>query len=186
MAATAPPIAHARGPTIVTVTGTTPRDDLAIIFLATNPFVTGYPKSMFALSAVASGGTPQTASVPMKLAIRTWGVLLTSKDPDAPKYHVPTVGAPTFALNGVAFSRILTELAASGLLDAGPFATLYDSDVALRALTVVNLANLDIRPDDILSLEPLDRAAIAAIAAIPSDRGIGRSRTRGAAAAVTL
>ena len=147
MAAIAPPIALAGGPapTIVTVTGTIPGKDLAISFLATDSFVANYPASTFTLSAAAAGGAPQTASVPMGQAIRTWGGPLTFKDPDA-RNHVSTGNAFTFALTGAAFSRILTELAASGLLDAGPFESQRDSDAALRALTAVNPANLAIRP----------------------------------------
>ena len=184
MAAIAPPIAPAGAPapTVVTVTGTIPGNDLAITFPATDPFVANYPTSMFILSAVAAGGAPQTASVPMGLAIRTWGGPLTFNDPAA-RNHVSTVSAFTFAFTGVAFSRILTELAASGLLDAGPFESQRDSDAALRALTAVNPANLAIQPDDFLALESLDQAAIAAVADVLHDRGSGRGRGRGAVAA---
>ena len=185
MAATAPPNALTRGPapTTVTVTGTVPAKDLAISFLATDSYVTNYPTSMFTLSAAAAGGAPPTASVPMEQAIRTWGEPLTFRDPDA-RNHAPIGDALTSALTGAAFSRVLTEFAASGLLGAGPFESLQDSDAALRALTALNPANLAILPDDLLALEPLDRAAIAAIAATPSNRGSGRSRILGAAAAV--
>ena len=119
MAATAPPNARTGGPapTTVTVIGTVPAKDLAISFLATDSYVTNYPTSMFTLSAAAAGGAPPTASVPMELAIRTWGEPLTFRYPDA-RNHAPTGDAFTFALTGAAFSRILTELAASGLLDA--------------------------------------------------------------------
>ena len=134
MAATAPPNACTRGPapTTVTVIGTVPEKDLAISFLATDLYVTNYPTSMFTFPAAAAGGAPPTASVPMELAIRTWGEPLTFRDPDAHN-HAPMVNAPISALTGAAFSRVLTEFAASGLLNAGPFAILYDSDVALRA-----------------------------------------------------
>ena len=146
MAAIAPPIvpAGAPAPTVVTVTGTIPGNNLAITFLATDPFVINYPTLTFVFSAVVAGGAPQTASVPIGLAIRTWGGPLTLNDP-ATRNHASTVSAFTFALTGVAFSRILTELAASGLLNAGPFEYQRDSDAALCALTAVNPANLAIQ-----------------------------------------
>ena len=85
MAAIAPPIvpAGAPAPTVVTVTGTIPGNNLAITFLATDPFVINYPTLTFVFLAVVAGGAPQTASVPIGLAIRTWGGPLTPNDPAA-------------------------------------------------------------------------------------------------------
>ena len=61
MAAIAPPIvpAGAPAPTVVTVTGTIPGNNLAITFLATDPFVINYPTLTFVFLAVVAGGAPQ-------------------------------------------------------------------------------------------------------------------------------
>ena len=83
MAAIAPPIAPAGAPapTVVTITGTILGNDLALTFLATDPFVINYPTLTFVFSAVVAGGAPQTASVPIGLAIGTWGGPTTLNDP---------------------------------------------------------------------------------------------------------
>ena len=184
MAAVVAPLAApgAPTPTIVTISGTVPGNNLAITFHATDPFVINYRTLPFVFSAAAPGGGPQTASVPMGMAIRTWGVRLTLNDPGT-RIHASTVSGFTVAFTGAAFSRFLTELAASGLLNAGPFECQRDSDAALLALTIVNPAHLAIQINDFLALEPFDRPAIAAVAAVPG-RGRGRGRGRGAAAAV--
>ena len=70
MAAVAAPPAVAGAPTIVTLTGTVPGNNLAIQFLASDPFVVSNPSMPFVFSAVVPGGAPQTASVAMGLAIR--------------------------------------------------------------------------------------------------------------------
>ena len=185
MAAIAPPIAPAGAPaaTVVTIAGTILGNDLALTFPATDQYVVSYPMLPWVFSVVIAGGAPQTASIPIGLAIRTWGAPLTLNDP-ATRNHASTVSAFTFALTGVAFSRILTELAASGLLNAGPFEYQRDSDAALCALTAVNPANLAIQPNDFLALESFDQAAIAAVAAVLGDRCRGRGRGQGAVALV--
>ena len=167
MAAIAPPIvpAGAPAPTVVTITGTILGNDLALTFLATDSYVISYPMLPWVFSVVIAGGAPQTASVPIGLAIRTWGASLTLNDLAA-RNHALTVSVFTFALTGVAFSRILTELAASGLLSAGPFEYQRDADAALCALTVVNPANLAIQLNDFVPLESFDQAATAAVAAM--------------------
>jgi hypothetical protein len=63
MAAVAAPPAVAGAPTIVTVSGTVPGNNLAIVFPASDPFVVSYPSMPFVFSAVVPGGAPQTASV---------------------------------------------------------------------------------------------------------------------------
>ena len=67
MAAIAPPIvpAGAPAPTVVTVTGTIPGNNLAITFFATDQFVISYPTLPFDFSVAVAGGAPPTASVPI-------------------------------------------------------------------------------------------------------------------------
>ena len=60
MAAVAAPPAVAGAPTIVTVSGTVPGNNLAIVFPASDPFVVSYSSMPFVFSAVAPGGAPQT------------------------------------------------------------------------------------------------------------------------------
>ena len=93
------------------------------------------------MAAIAPPIVPAGAPAPTVVTV-TGKIPL--NDP-ATRNHASTVSAFTFALTGVAFSRILTELAASGLLNAGPFEYQRDSDAALCALTAVNPANLAIQ-----------------------------------------
>ena len=108
-------------PTIVTISGTVLGNNLAITFHATDPFVTNYRTLPFVFSAAAPGVGPQTASVPMRMAICTWGGRLTLND-HGTRIHAPTVSGLGFNVTYTcaAFSLFLTELAASGLLNAGP------------------------------------------------------------------
>ena len=68
MAAVAAPPAVAGATTTVTGSGTVPGNNLAIVFLASDPFVVFNPSMPFNFSAVAPGGAPPTASVEMGLA----------------------------------------------------------------------------------------------------------------------
>ena len=106
----------------------------------------------------------------------TLGVLAT-------RNHADNISSLTFALTGAAFSRILSELAASGLLAAGPFAHQRDADAALTALVISNHALLELQVADFFPVDPFDTPAVAAVPAIPGGRG-GRGRGRGAVAAV--
>lgn len=182
MAAVAAPPAVAGAPTIVTVSGTVPGNNLAIVFPASDPFVVSYPSMPFVFSAVVPGGAPQTASVAMGLAIRAWGGRMTL-GVLATRNHANNISSLTFALTGAAFSRILSELAASGLLAAGPFAHQRDADAALTALVISNHALLELQVADFFPVDPFDTPAVAAVPAIPGGRG-GRGRGRGAVAAV--
>ena len=182
MAAIAPPIAPAGAPaaTVVTIAGTILGNDLALTFPATDQYVVSYPMLPWVFSVVIAGGAPQTASIPIGLAIRTWGAPLTLNNPAA-RTHALTISVFTFALTDVAFSRVLTELAASDLLRVGPFEYQRDADAALCALTVVNHANLALQLNDFLPLESFNQAATAAVAAIAGGRGRGRGRGQGPA-----
>jgi hypothetical protein len=182
MAAVAAPPAVAGAPTIVTLSGTVPGNNLAIQFLASDPFVVSNPSMPFVFSAVVPGGAPQTASVAMGLAIRAW-IGRTTLGILAARTHANNISSLTFALTGAAFSRILSELAASGLLAAGPFTHQRDADAALIALVISNHANLELQVADFLPVDPFDTPAVAAVAAVLIGRGRGRGRGRGAAAA---
>ena len=181
MAAVAAPPAVAGAPTIVTVSGTVPGNNLAIVFPASDPFVVSYSSMPFVFSAVAPGGAPQTASVAMGLAIRAWGGRMTL-GVLATRNHANNISSLTFALTGAAFSRILSELAASGLLAAGPFAHQRDADAALTALVISNHALLELQVADFFPVDPFDTPAVAAVPAVIGGRGRGRGR--GAVAAV--
>ena len=170
MAAVAAPPAVAGAPTIVTVSGTVPGNNLAIVFPASDPFVVSYSSMPFVFSAVAPGGAPQTASVAMGLAIRAWGGRMTL-GVLATRNHANNISSLTFALTGAAFSRILSELAASGLLTAGPFAHQRDADAALTALVISNHALLELQVADFFPVDPFDTPAVAAVPAIPGGRG---------------
>ena len=69
MAAVVAPPAAAGAPTVVTISGTVPANNLAITFPANDPFVVSHPSLPFIFSAVIPGGGPQTASLAMGLAI---------------------------------------------------------------------------------------------------------------------
>ena len=95
------------------ISGTVLGNNLAITFHATDPFVINYRTLPFVFSAAAP--------VPMRMVIRTWGGRLTLND-HGTRIHPPTVSGLGFNVTYTcaAFSRFLTELAASGLLHAGP------------------------------------------------------------------
>ena len=59
----------------------------------------------------------------------------------------------TIAFNAAAWSRWLTELAASSLLDKAPFERVRDSDAAMELLTLANPNQLDILAADYLAVE---------------------------------
>jgi hypothetical protein len=144
MAAVAAPPAVAGATTTVTVSGTVPGNNLAIVFPASDPFVVSNPSMPFNFSAVAPGGAPPTASVEMGLAIRVWMGRSTIDIP-ATRIHANNTSSLTVAFTGAAFSRILSELAASGLLAAGPFTHQRDADAALSALVITNHALLELQ-----------------------------------------
>ena len=181
MAAVAAPPAVAGATTTVTVSGTVPGNNLAIVFPASDPFVVSNPSMPFNFSAVAPGGAPPTASVEMGLAIRVW-MGRSTIDLPATRIHANNTSSLTVAFTGAAFSRILSELAASGLLAAGPFTHQRDADAALSALVITNHALLELQPADFFPVDPFDTPAVAAVAAAPVGRGRGRGRGRGPAA----
>jgi hypothetical protein len=180
MAAVAAPPAVAGATTTVTVSGTVPGNNLAIVFPASDPFVVSNPSMPFNFSAVAPGGAPPTASVEMGLAIRVWMGRSTIDIP-ATRIHANNTSSLTVAFTGAAFSRILSELAASGLLAAGPFTHQRDADAALSALVITNHALLELQLADFFPVDPFDTlpsrqwpllpsavaVAVAAVAVLP-------------------
>ena len=90
------------------------------------------------------------------------------------------VSVLTLSLSAPAWSRILTELVASGLL-AVPIASLQVLSEILKNLTVHDKNHLLISPDDVDAGEPFDTPAVAYQAAVPV-RGRGGGRVAGRAA----
>ena len=129
----------------------------------------------------AAGGAPARASLPQFVAIRIW-ILRNAFGPNPADANMARqCSVLTIAFSAAAWSRWLTELAASGLLAKAPFARLRDSDTAMASITLANPTQLDILAADYLVVEPFDIPGVAAIAAVPA-RGRGRGRGRGRAA----
>jgi hypothetical protein len=82
-------------------------------------------------------------------------------------------------LSAPTWSRILSELVASGLL-AGAIPKPRDLDDRMRSLNINNPANLLLAAGDFATNEPFDTPAIPAV---PPAAGRGRGRGRGAGAA---
>ena len=136
------------------------------IFLAAgDPFVVGYPFLPWRHHA-AAGGAPARASVPQFVAIRIW-ILRSAFGPNPADANMARqCSVLTIAFSAAAWSRWLTELAASGLLANAPFARLRDSDTAMASITLANPTQLDILAADYLAVDGhfaerrLDRARV--------------------------
>ena len=129
-----------------------------------------------------------TATLPMSIAIRTWGLRLQLVDPIA-ILAGNTVSCLTIAYTGVAWTRFLTELEASGLLSGVPYTLLRDSDAVLMSLTLTNPNSLSVLAVDLLPVESFDTPAAPAIlgvAAAAAGRGRGRGRGGGVGAAPAI
>ena len=129
------------------------------IFLAAgDPFVVGYPFLPWR-HHTAAGGAPARASVPQFVAIRVW-ILRSAFGPNPADANMARqCSVLTIAFSAAAWSRWLTELAASGLLAKAPFARLRDSDTAMASITLANPTQLDI-----LAADYLLRLAICSLA----------------------
>lgn len=143
---------------------------LDIFLAAGDPFVVGYPCLPWRHHA-AVGGTPAQASLPHFVAIRVW-ILRSSIGPaPADLATARLTSVLTAAFTAAAWSRWLTELAASGLLAKAPFDRLRDSDTAMATLTLADPTRLDILAADFHAAETFDIAGIPGVAAIAAARG---------------
>ena len=138
-------------PTVVAIPGgATP--DMDIFLVATDPFVVGYPCLPWRHHPAAAGA-PARASLPHFVAIRVW-ILRNSIGPSPADMATARLHSVlTIAFNAAAWSRWLTELAASSLLDKAPFDRVRDSDAAMELLTLANPNQLDILAADYLAVE---------------------------------
>ena len=172
MAAIAPP---ASGPTAVTIPGGAAVTSTLDIFLhADDPFVLAYPCLRWEQHA-AAGGVVARASLPQYVFIRVFMLRHDIGPAPADLLAARTNGPLEASYVAAAWSRWLTELAASGLLAAGPFHKIRDSDAAMAALTIANPGQLVILASDFGPSETFDAPAVAPAA------GGGRGRGRGAA-----
>ena len=176
MAAIAAPVAAV--PTVVTISAGPPHPRSNLVLPANDPLVLAYPCLEWIFQP-AVGATPATASIPTFIAVRMWMARHTIGTSQASVAQAGVVSVFTAAYNGQAWSRWLTELTTSGLLDKGPFDQMRDSDAALAALVIKNLDLVAIDYGDFLAVEPFDAPAVAAVAAVAAGRGRGAGRARG-------
>ena len=161
---------------------------LVLIFHAGSSFHLGYPCLNWSIVPAPAAGGQVTATLPMSIAIRTWGLRLQLVDPIA-ILAGNTVSCLTIAYTGVAWTRFLTELEASGLLSGVPYTLLRDSDAVLMSLTLTNPNSLSVLAVDLLPVESFDTPAAPAIlgvAAAAAGRGRGRGRGGGVGAAPAI
>ena len=111
--------------------------DLDIFLVATDPFVVGYPCLPWRHHPAAAGA-PARASLAHFVAIRVW-ILRSSLGPAPADLATARLHSVlTVAFQAAAWSRWLTELAASGLLAKAPFDRLRDSDAAIELHSVAS------------------------------------------------
>ena len=165
-------------PLIVTVAAAPQASCLVLSFPANSPIVLGYRCLNWTVVPAPAAGGQATATLPMSTAIRAWGGRLTLLDQVA-ILAATTLSCFTIAYTGVAWTRYLTELLASGLLSDSPYELLRDSDAVLLTLTLKNPNSLSILAADFLPVESFDTPAAPAVPGVAAVAGRGRGRGRG-------
>ena len=163
----------ASGSTVVTIPdGAAVTSTLDIFLPADDPFVLAYPCLRWDQHA-AVGDVVARASLPQYVFIRVFLLRHDIGPASADLFVARNVGPLEASFGAAAWSRWLTELAASGLLAAGPFHKIRDSDAAMTALSITNPDQLTILASDYGLSETFDTPAIAPAADSGQDQGRG-------------
>ena len=163
----------ASGPTVVTIPdGAAVTSTLDIFLPADDPFVLAYPCLRWDQHA-AVGNVAAHASLPQYVFIRIFLLRHDIGPSSADLFVARTVGPLEASFRADAWSRWLTELAASGLLAAGPFHKIRDSDAAMTALSIANPGQLTILAADYGLSETFDAPATVPVAMSSRDQGLG-------------
>ena len=149
-------------PTEVTMSlvhGTVITSTLDLFLLANDPFVLAYPCLRWNQHA-ATSDIAARASLPQYVFIRVFLLRHDIGPAPADLHAARTIGPLEATFLAASWSRWLTELATSGLLTAGPFHNVRDSDAAMAALTIANPEQLAILASDYGLAQAFDRPGI--------------------------
>lgn len=125
----------------------------------------------------AAGAVPARMSLPTWLMLRLWIRRCSLSSLPADLAVLSSIDIFELGLSAVAWSRILTELVTSDLLNAS-FTDASTLDAALEALSITNPAALVILAADLQRGEPFDTPGAPGRPAVP-DRRAGRGQGGG-------
>ena len=135
------PLTMAQPTVVVTMAGGAITDSLDVSLPANHPLVAAYPCLPWRPIA-AAGGTPARVLLAQCLAFRAFFAHMHIGPAPADEAAAQNVSVLTAAFSAAAWSRWLSELVDSSLLNHGPFQKIRDSDAAMETLAISNPANL--------------------------------------------
>ena len=128
---------------VVTMAGGAITDSLDVSLTANHPLVAAYPCLPWRPIA-AAGGAPARVLLAQCFAFRAFFAHMHIGPAPADEAAAQNHSVLTAAFSAAAWSRWLSELVDSSLLNHGPFQKIRDSDAAMETLVITNPANLQI------------------------------------------
>lgn len=172
MAAIASPNGAPQAPVVVAVPAAPVKDPNLLVTLSQSEpiYIATAAILPWILTAATAAGQIGKAALPHGLAISIFFVRCCMSGNAATRKILDNQSALTIAFNAACFSRVLTELVASGLLAAN-LSNLAGLKKAIAEITIANLAELTITSSDIILGESFYRGAPPVVAPPATRRG---------------